>query len=226
MNGFKRVLFVAAEQQEIDVAKAVALQNAQAEYLLTGVGITATTYHLLKKIMEARAEGCGYDLIIELGIAGSYNMERFPDGSVALISREYFADLGFETLFGFKTLFDSYLPADTYPFRGGALERFCFDNATEKSLLEHFPEGVGVTVQTITGTPAREQMLREKFTPDIESMEGAALFYVALMEHIPFLQLRSVSNRIGLSDSSKWSTALALRNLKEATETACRIFNL
>ena len=38
MTEFKRVLFVAAEQQEINVAKAVPLQRAEADYLLTGVG--------------------------------------------------------------------------------------------------------------------------------------------------------------------------------------------
>ena len=220
MTEFKRVLFVAAEQQEINVAKAVPLQRAEADYLLTGVGITATTYHLLKRIMEARSCGNPYDLVIELGIAGSYNMERFPSGSVALISKEYFADLGFETLF------DSYLPADTYPFRGGALERYRFDDQLEEGLATLFKEGVGLSVQTITGTPAREKMLREKYNPDIEGMEGAALFYVSLLEHLPFLQLRSVSNPVGLSDSSKWTTSLALKNLKEAIAALCKLFNL
>ena len=106
------------------------------------------------------------------------------------------------------------------------MERYHFDDQLEEGLATLFKEGVGLSVQTITGTPAREKMLREKYNPDIEGMEGAALFYVSLLEHLPFLQLRSVSNPVGLSDSSKWTTSLALKNLKEAIAALCKLFNL
>ena len=51
-----------------------------------------------------------------------------------------------------------------------------------------------------------------KFLPVIESMEGAALHYVCLMEKIPFLQIRSISNYIGERDKKKW-------NMKDAWST-------
>jgi futalosine hydrolase len=35
-------------------------------------------------------------------------------------------------------------------------------------------------------------------------MEGAALHYTCLMEKIPFMQLRSISNYIAERDKSKW----------------------
>jgi futalosine hydrolase len=44
-------------------------------------------------------------------------------------------------------------------------------------------------------------------------MEGAALHYVALMEKIPFLQLRSLSNFVGERDKNKWLMKEAIINL-------------
>jgi len=49
--------------------------------------------------------------------------------------------------------------------------------------------------------------------PVVESMEGGGLHYVCLQEHIPFLQLRSVSNAIGERDKTKWDIKAAITNL-------------
>ncbi len=48
------------------------------------------------------------------------------------------------------------------------------------------------------------QFYRDTFNPVTESMEGAALHYVCLMEKIPFLQIRSISNYIGERNKKKW----------------------
>ena len=52
--------------------------------------------------------------------------------------------------------------------------------------------------------------------PLIESMEGAAVFYVCNWLGIPCYQVRAVSNFVEPRDSSKWNIPLALENLKEA----------
>ena len=52
--------------------------------------------------------------------------------------------------------------------------------------------------------------------PVVESMEGAALHYVCLMEKIPFLQIRSVSNVTGDRDKTRWKLKEAGKNLNEA----------
>jgi futalosine hydrolase len=46
-------------------------------------------------------------------------------------------------------------------------------------------------------------------------MEGAALHYTALMEGVPFLQLRAISNYIGERDKSMWKMAEAVSRLNE-----------
>ena len=47
-------------------------------------------------------------------------------------------------------------------------------------------------------------------------MEGAAFFYVCLNENVKFMEIRSVSNRVGEEDTSKWESTKALEALKDA----------
>jgi futalosine hydrolase len=47
-------------------------------------------------------------------------------------------------------------------------------------------------------------------------MEGAALHYVCLMEKIPFIQIRTVSNVTGDRDKNKWKLKEARENLHES----------
>ena len=46
-------------------------------------------------------------------------------------------------------------------------------------------------------------------------MEGAALHYVCLMENIPFLQLRAVSNFVGERNKANWEIGEAIHHLNE-----------
>ena len=58
-----------------------------------------------------------------------------------------------------------------------------------------------------------DQVLQKKFKPLVESMEGAALHYICLMEKIPFLQIRGISNYIGERNKKKWNMKDAINNL-------------
>lgn len=219
-----RILICAAEQEEIECAtQALRLYESkiagkvQVDFMLTGVGTTSTCYRLTKKIVEAEDK---YEFALNIGIAGSYDLERFPIGSVALIEKEFAGDLGFMTGSGFKTLFDSMsLDANLFPFVDGELRApalpGCFDE-----IAKGFKKGVGVTVQTISNSEETKQRLISKFSPDIESMEGAGFFYVCLNERMKFMELRSVSNEVGVEDSSRWSTPAALAALTDA----CKFF--
>jgi futalosine hydrolase len=44
-------------------------------------------------------------------------------------------------------------------------------------------------------------------------MEGAALHYIGLLEKIPFLQIRSLSNFIGERNKAKWKMKEAIAAL-------------
>lgn len=227
-----KILITSAEQEEIVCAQqACRLHQAELEgkatidFMLTGIGTTSTCYRLTKKILEANNSKEPYSLVINIGIAGSYSFNDteespalFPMGSTAVIEKEYFGDLGFETLFGFQTLFQyELLDADVFPFKGGALHRLPLSENIEK-FLGRFKSGTGVTVQTVTGTDERARELCRQFDPHIESMEGAAVYYVCLQEKVPFFELRTVSNEVGEKNRDKWNIPLALEALKNAMD--------
>ncbi len=51
------------------------------------------------------------------------------------------------------------------------------------------------------------------FSPVVESMEGAALHYTCLMENIPFIQIRAMSNYIAERNKKKWNMKESVDNL-------------
>ncbi|MDP3436432.1 MAG: futalosine hydrolase, partial [Bacteroidales bacterium] len=211
-----RLLITAAEQEELITARQAynsltkSEQNSlEIDWMLTGIGTTSTSYKLTKILNTSSTK---FDLVINIGIAGSFTRE-FPIGAVARVDREYFGDLGFETCNGFQTLFDyKILDADTHPFRGGALIAPDLSPAAEAA-LSPYKRATAVTVQTVSGLPGKRDQLERDFTPAIESMEGAAFFYVCILERVHFIELRSISNEVGERERSRWNIPLALDSL-------------
>ena len=74
----------------------------------------------------------------------------------------------------------------------------------------------GITVNKVSDSILQRDQIISNFSPDIESMEGAAFHYVCLQEKVPFLQLRSISNYVGERDKLKWKMKDAIGNLNEA----------
>lgn len=216
-----RILITSAEEEELITAKQAydllsrdKKNKLNVTWMLTGIGTTSTSYRLTK-ILNSSQEP--FDLVVNTGIAGTFSPE-FPIGSVARITKEFFGDLGFETFNGFQTLFDyKILDADTHPFRQGALNAPTLDSCIE-SAIGPYKKAYGVTVQTVSGLPEKKEQLVKGFEPHIESMEGAAFFYVCILEEVPFIELRAVSNEVGERDRSKWDIPAALDSLREATK--------
>jgi futalosine hydrolase len=57
-----------------------------------------------------------------------------------------------------------------------------------------------------------------KHSASLETMEGAALHYVCLMENIPFIQIRAISNVIGERNKKNWKIDDAVLNLNMKLE--------
>ena len=161
-----------------------------------------------------------FDVAINMGIAGSF-CGTLPIGAVVRVASERFGDLGIQTAAGFQSLFDAkLLDADRFPFKSGKLTPPPLSPEWE-SALASVPVANGVTVQHLVecnnATPhidpltVAERINRENL--EIETMEGAAFFYVCMSEHIPCFSLRAVSNVAGERDKTKWNIPLALGNL-------------
>ena len=71
-----------------------------------------------------------------------------------------------------------------------------------KKFIEAFAESIDKT--------------KKGFNPDVESMEGAAVFYTCEYSGtVPFVEVRAISNYVEKRDKSKWKTGDAINNLCE-----------
>ena len=174
--------------------------------LVAGVGIAATTWNMSKWLSQNNRP----DLIINAGIAGSFN----PDikiGDVVMSVSDCFADLGIEDGDNFLTLSEAGIVSGIdFPFENDFI--YC-DNSFCKKLMPVIKPVRAITVNTATGSEATKEKRIAKFNPDIETMEGAAFFYVASLEKLPFIAIRAISNMVERRDKSKWDIPLSLNNL-------------
>lgn len=196
------VLIVAATELEI---KPFLEKKTKADILIAGIGIAATTFHFAKRLFAKK-----YDLAIQAGIAGTFN-SKFNLGQVVFVKADAFADSGIEENGKLQTLFETgFLNKNDFPYTNGWL-------VNNNSLLEknNIPIVKAVTVNKITDNHLQNRFTKEKFSADIESMEGAAFHYISLQQKIEFLQIRAVSNFVGERDKTKWEMKGAIGNLNK-----------
>lgn len=175
------------------------------DVLITGIGLTATTYALLNQINIKKPA-----FIIQAGVGGCFDI-NIKLGTVVAIKKETIADQSVVELKTLKTLFDlKLLPQNKNPFSNGWLV-----NSNDILRKIKLRKVTGISVNEITTDKKKVKLYRDRFKPVIESMEGAALHYVSLMEKIPFLQIRSVSNYIAERNKQKWNMKEAVENLNK-----------
>ena len=178
--------------------------DLEIDLIISGVGMTFTTYHLTRALAIKK-----YDLVINAGIAGSFR-DELSIGSVVNVSCEQISDLGIEQPNCVVSLFEAgFMEPDEFPFKGGKLY-----NPHKFSELD-LPSVKAVSGNISHGNPDSIAKIVEDFDPDIESMEGGALFYVCLQEKVPFLEIRAISNYVELRDTTKWDIPLAIENLTD-----------
>jgi futalosine hydrolase len=179
------------------------LPHINLDILIAGIGLTASTYSLTKQLSIKRP-----DLVIQAGVGGCFDT-NLPIGTVVAVKQETIADQSVIELKKLKTLFDLKLvPQDQFPFKNGWLVN---NNTLLKNLK--LKKVKGISTNEITTSKQKVKFYKETFNPVIESMEGAALHYVCLMEKIPFIQLRAVSNYIAERNKKNWNMKESIINL-------------
>jgi futalosine hydrolase len=202
----KNILVAAATAKEIIPFLEYYRNNKfiDADILITGIGLTATCYHLTRQIHLKKP-----DFIIQAGVAGCFD-KRISLGEVVTIQQDTIADESVIELNKLKTLFDLKLvPHSQFPYKKGWLVN-PGTALLKKSKLKMVK---GISVNQITTSPQMIKFYKKEFNPVTESMEGAAMHYVCLMEKIPFLQIRSVSNYIGERNKKNWNMKNSIMNL-------------
>jgi len=198
-----QILLVAATKAELHLPESV---EKKVDVLITGVGIPATLYQLQKRLCQKK-----YDLVIQAGIAGSFN-DTIQLGDVLLVKKDIFADIGMEEQHVFTSIYHTpFADKNEFPYSNGWLinNGSAFDQLTYKQVT-------AITINKVSDSQLQQQQLTSNFSADIETMEGAALHFVCLQEKIAFLQIRSISNKVGVRDKKQWKIKEAIANLGES----------
>ena len=160
---------------------------------ISGIACYNTLYKLTKECITYKP-----DLIIHAGIAGAFSNE-LAITSVVSVVEDCFADVGVNTKDDFSTIFDLGLAHENdFPFTSGTLK------LPQTGIHSIVPPVKGVTVNSITADTARREFLEKKFSPQVESMEGAAVHFICLQESIPCVHFRGISNYVGDRNKQNW----------------------
>ncbi|MCC7465620.1 MAG: futalosine hydrolase [Saprospiraceae bacterium] len=168
------------------------------QLLVTGVGVTATAFHLGWLLSREKP-----DWVINAGIAGAFS-PNLPLGTVVQVVQERFGDLGVEESDG---RFTDVEEMGLWPY---ALM------SNPHPPLPSLTTCKGLTVHKVHGSTASIELIRTKY-PDaeVESMEGAAFFYACLAAGAHFAEIRSISNRVEPRNREAWELPLAINNLNK-----------
>ena len=198
---------LASVQKTNDFLQQYRLKHTSIDVLIPGVGMMATAFHMGRQFSHEN-----YDLAINAGICGSYT-KTIRIGDVVEIIEDCVSELGAEDKDRFLSIFDlGLLDPDSPPYTNGKL---ITKIKIDSKVLEKLPKVKGITVNTVHGNRQSIKRVRSLFSPETESMEGAAFIYASLSEGIPFTQIRAVSNYIEERDKTTWDLEKALKNLNK-----------
>jgi futalosine hydrolase len=195
-----KILIVTATRQElgnIDSVNQLKHNFPDIEFLVTGVGMVKATYSLTSLLHLQRP-----DFILHTGICGSFRPE-IPIGTVVNVLSEEFADIGFDDK-------GKFIP---FHEKGDIDKEGKLICPTDLGNKWGFNSVHGITVNTASGNKPAIDKLVNQFNPDIETMEGAAVFYTCMKQNIPFAEIRSVSNFVEARNINNWNIPLAIKNL-------------
>ncbi|MEO0312096.1 MAG: hypothetical protein RIQ89_1753 [Bacteroidota bacterium] len=199
---------------EILLVTATALEMEQLQFYKTckgykwqravcGVGSMLHSWQLRDSMLERQPQ-----LIVQAGIAGAIDTTLVIGEVVEVISDELF-DLGVEDHQAFKPLYSLGLLE---------YENQVFDNANKHRWNNNLKKVAGITVNTAHGNQYSIDALKRSTAAQVETMEGAAVFFAGKRLNIPVMQIRAISNHVVPRNRSEWNIPLALQELNKALE--------
>lgn len=197
------------EMNSLPLENEAKFTNLEFTRLVTGPGIMNTAYALGKCFSQSH-----YHLAINMGLAGSFRA-GLPLTSVVNVTSEILSDFGAEDDKKFLTAFDlGLIEKNEFPYKNCML----LNNSILPDLTLDLPTVQGITVNNVHGNATSIQGVVERFHPDVESMEGAAFFYACLLEKVPFIEIRTVSNFVEKRNRAAWKIHEALASLRMAMD--------
>ena len=185
-----KILLVSATDLEIEKER-----FSDFEILITGIGMLNTSISLTQRLSSGK-----YDLLINIGVAGSFNPE-LNIGDVVEVVEEKISELGFEDGESFSEFNEFNL-------------KNVFENKSKTDLLRVR----SITVNRVHGNKRSITEIINRLNPDIENMEGAAFFQVCNTFNVPCIQIRAISNKVEHRNKDNWNLPLAIKNLNNKVE--------
>ncbi len=205
-----RVIITAATNLELDgcakkVSQVFKKSKLKISFHATGIGMLASGVKLTQLATTHKP-----DLIIQMGIAGSYSKTE-PLGKIWVVGTESIADIGVRENGAFKDLFETGLQKENEtPFK----KRKLINQGVKKVNLLKTNTAAAVTINEITTSVKRIKEIIEAHNPILESMEGAALHYVGSLTKTPFIQIKAISNYVGERNKAKWKIKESIEQLE------------
>ncbi|MDD2564833.1 MAG: futalosine hydrolase [Salinivirgaceae bacterium] len=211
-NTKQRILIVVATAMEVQlivehrnsyvVGEVYPSKYEHTDILIAGIGIATTIFSTTKILLKH-----SYDYVINIGICGAY-ARNLSLGEVVIVREDFFADQLMEDGFQSTPWSKSSLAVqnDIYNSEGSILSTLTPDFLNLSKVRS-------ITSDTIHANESTIKKLVDIYNPDIESMEGVAVFFVTRKCEIPVIQIRAISNYVEIRDKSKWEIGKALIEL-------------
>jgi futalosine hydrolase len=175
------------------------------------------------------------DGVINTGLAGTYDPDKAPIGSLLAVDAEYFPEYGVRGEAGaLSALHLPQLVTDSGPVYTrlaldpeAALTSMAYalgkTSASRHTVPVSCVRGAALTVAGISGDPALAARTAQLCGGLAETMEGFALALACATARVPFAEFRAVSNAAGYRPPHTWKTSDALAALSRlGEELFCR----
>lgn len=204
------LLVTAATKQEIVALKMQFAACPDVCFLVTGIGLVETA-HSLTVFFERQ----GHDItgVINIGVAGAFPRAGVKILDLCLASSEVIGDMAICFEDRLTPLGSPELVLHQYfPCQGRLLDSF-----QEWAGKTSYPvrQGPFVSVNCVSATRKRGEMLAATYEGISENMEGAAVARVCQSYGVDWLEIRCMSNMVEDRDTSNWRLSEAVAKCSE-----------
>ena len=169
---------------------------------LTGVGPLNAALASGLVLASMRQQGLAPDMVVNVGLAGAYDLNEIPLRSLCCVREEIWPEYGLHDGRSVTAQAFSWPQWQRPQEQGGAVyDRlqladigFMEKKAADRQVL------VDCTSLTVAGVSAsfdRARDMRVRYRAQLENMEGFAVAYACARCGIPCVEIRSVSNKVG-----------------------------
>ena len=189
-------------------------RGADIGFLICGVGPLNAAINLERYLTE----NSHARYVVNIGIAGCYDLQDFPLGSVCVAAQEVWPEYGVRTGCFFADPEELGFPLDKkgsgVVWNRLTLAKGSFIKEAGLNLESYWRGGVSITLAGVSSCPEQAGALKAHYQADMENMEGFALAYCCYLRSVPFIEIRTISNLAGSRDKNEWDFKGALGALK------------